>query len=104
MPLPVSAAFVAAVNADVNRPKAKVELVLGNYASAAAYGTVAAASGAAANYPAAGAIDGDRTEINVGPASGADNDVGQSSWQSTVDPDTTPQTLTLTFTEARTTS
>lgn len=102
MPIPVSAAFVAAVDADVNRPKARVELVLGNYASAAAYGTVAAASGAAANYPAAGAIDGDRTEINVGPASGADNDVGQSSWRSTVAPDTTPQTLTLTFAASRT--
>lgn len=102
MSLPVSDAFIAAQLADSNKPVSQVQLVLGNYFSASAYGTTVAASGAAANYPAAGAIDGDRTEINIGAASAADNDVGQSSWRSTVAPDTTPQTLTMTFSQSRT--
>lgn len=103
MSLPVTPAFIAATTADVNKPVAKVQLVLGNYASAAAYGSSASSSGDAANYPAAGAIDGDRTEINVGPASGADNDVGQSSWRSTGTPDNGDTvTLDVVFTQART--
>ncbi len=95
--LGASSKFVNAAYADVNKVVYEGVLYLGNYASASAYGASASASGSAANYPASGAIDGDRTEINVGPASGADNDVGQSSWRSTVAPDTTPQTLTVDF-------
>lgn len=93
----VSPAFTKAESADVNALAAQVQLVLGNYANATAYGASAAASSsdASGDYPASGAIDGDRTEINVGPASGADNDVGRSSWRSSVAPDTTPQTLTI---------
>lgn len=103
MALPVSDKYLAAQAADANLPVSRVRLVLGNYASSPAYGSTAAAtSELSADYPASGAVDGDRTEINIGPASGADNDVGQSSWQSAVAPDTTPQSLTITFTQART--
>jgi len=100
--LSVSSAFKQAEQADVNQVAAKLFLVLGNYASSSAYGSSASASSSASNYPAAGAIDGDRTEINIGPSSGADNDIGLSSWQSSVAPDTTPQTLTVDFGVART--
>lgn len=99
--LTVSEDFTEAEASDVNKPTAKVYLVLGNYATSA-FGASASASGAAANYPASGAIDGDRTELNVGPASSADNDVGQSSWRSTVAPSTTPQTLTIDMGQSRT--
>ncbi len=99
--LDVSDDFTEAEGADVNRPIAEVSLILGNYATAA-FGSSASASGAAANYPASGAIDGDRTEINAGAASAADNDVGQSTWRSTVAPDTTPQTLTIDMAQSRT--
>src|SRR6185312_5711844 len=86
----VSAAFKAAQKAEVNLPFSQVYLVLGNYANSAAYGAVASSSGydASGNFPAAGAIDGDRTEINVGAASGADNGVGKSSWKSAAIPST----------------
>jgi hypothetical protein len=104
MTILVPALFTDAQNADVNQIASKVQLVLGNYASAAAYGTIVISSGddASGNYPVAGAIDGDRTEINIGAASVADNDIGLSSWRSAVAPDTTPQTLTLTFSQSRT--
>lgn len=99
----VSTYFADAVEADVNQPRAKVQIVLGNYASSPGYGATATASTSTANYPAAGAIDGDRTEINVGPASGADNDVGLSSWRSTGIPDNGDTvTLTVTFSQSRT--
>lgn len=102
MPIPVSDKFKTAQAADANLPVSKAQLVFGNYASFPAYAsTVAASSTFSADYPASGAIDGDRTEINVGPASGADNDIGKSSWQSSVAPDTTPQTLAVTFLQAR---
>jgi len=96
--------FTDAQSADVNQIATKVQLLLGNYASAAAYGTTILSSGddASGNYPDDGAIDGDRTELNVGAASSADNDIGLSSWRSAVAPDTTPQTLTLTFSQSRT--
>ena len=97
--LSVSNAFKLAEQADVNQIAANLYLVLGNYASASAYGSTASASSSdgSGNYPASGSIDGDRTEINVGAASAADNDVGLSSWRSSVAPDTTPQTLTIDF-------
>ena len=102
--IPVSTKFKNAQNADSNLPVSKVELLLGNYANAAAYGTTAASSGDfSADYPASGAIDGDRTEINCGPASAADNDIGLSSWKSSGVPDNGDTvTLTLTFSQSRT--
>lgn len=99
----VTSRFANAQVADANKPATKVQLVLGNYCNAAAYGSSAVASSTlSANYPANGAIDGDRTEINIGPASGADNDIGASSWQSSVAPDTTPQSLEVDFNATRT--
>ena len=102
MSIPVSAAFLSAAFSDANIPVSTVKLALGNYASNAVYGTTVSSSGDAANYPAAGAIDGDRTELNVGPASGADNDVGLSSWRSSAVPTTgAPVSLQINFTAAR---
>lgn len=98
--LDVSDDYHDAESADVNKPKSRVYLVLGNYATPA-FGSSASASGAASDYPASGAIDGDRTELNIGPASGADNDVGQASWRSTVAPSVTPQTLTINMGSSR---
>jgi hypothetical protein len=104
MTISVPSLFTDAQNADVNQIATKVQLLLGNYASAAAYGTTVVSSGddASGNYPASGAIDGDRTELNIGAASASDNDIGLSSWKSAVAPDTTPQTLTFTFSQSRT--
>lgn len=101
--LAVTNAFKTAEKADVNQIATTIQLLLGNYANAAIYGTTATASSTdgSGNYPASGAIDGDRTEINVGAASGADNDVGLSSWRSSTAPDTTPQTLKLNFQSQR---
>jgi hypothetical protein len=99
--LSVSSAYHAAEIADVNKPVAKVYLLLGNYATPGA-GASATASGAATDYPASGAINGQRTELNIGPASGADDDVGQASWKSSVAPSTTPQTLKVDFGQSRT--
>ncbi len=104
MPISVTNAFKTAQAADANILISKVQLVLGNYASAPGYSSTASASGSdgSGNYPASGAIDGDRTEINVGAATGADNDVGLSSWRSATAPSVTPQTLDVTFTQSRT--
>lgn len=89
MALSVSAAFKAAQSADVVQLAQKVMLVLGDYANSNGYSAVASSSGddGSGNYPAAGAIDGDRTEINVGAAASADNGVGKSSWMSSGIPD-----------------
>lgn len=92
--LSVSTKFHSAESAEVNKPKAQVFILLGNYATAAA-GASASASGSATDYPATGAVNGDRTELNVGAASGADDDIGQSSWRSTVAPSSVAQTLTV---------
>lgn len=102
--IPVSQKFKNAALADVNKPSYRARLVLGNYASAAAYGATVVSSGDfSSDYPAAGAIDGDRTEINVGPASGADNDLGKSSWRSSGIPDNGDTvTLDVTFSQSRT--
>lgn len=101
--LSVSSNFTNAEKADVNQIAAKIYLLLGDYASSSAYGATASASGSdgSGNYPASGAIDGDRTELNVGASSGADNDIGLSSWRSAVAPSVTPQTLTVNFGQSR---
>lgn len=104
MPIPVTQKFLNAAGADSNLPVAQVQLLLGNYFSSAAYGTTAGAQGAQqqANYPASGAVDGDRTEINVGPAGGADNDIGLSSWRSASPPDDVGTiNLIITMTQSR---
>jgi len=100
----VPARFTSALRGDGNYPVAQVSLVLGNYFSNAIYGSTVSASSTdgSGNYPAAGAIDGDRTEINVGAASGADNGVGKSSWRSATAPSVTPQTLTIDMGSSRT--
>lgn len=101
----VSTKFKTAQNADVNTPTAKVQLLLGNYFSASGYGSTVASNGddGSGNFPAAGAIDGDRTEINVGAASGADNGVGKSSWRSAANPSGgSPAVLTTTLTASKT--
>ncbi len=100
--LPVSSRFTAAEQADVNQVAERVYFVLGNYASASGASASASGSDGSGDYPASGAIDGDRTELNVGPASGADNDVGLSSWRSAVAPSSTPQTLTVDMGVSRT--
>ena len=98
----VSTKFQNAAYSDVNAVAYKVLMYLGNYASEEGAGASAASSGAAANYPASGAIDGDRTELNVGAASAADNDIGQSSWRSTGVPDDSDVvTLDITFAQER---
>ena len=83
----VSAAFSAAEVAPIAQVAAKVYIFRGNYASAA-FGSTALTSGddASGNYPGSGAIDGDRTEINVGAAVAADNGIGLSSWRSATTP------------------
>lgn len=101
--LAVSDDFSSAEVADVNRPVSQIRLVFGNYATGV-FGASASASGSdgSGNYPAAGAINGDRTELNVGAASAADNDIGLSSWRSAVAPSVTPQTLTIDMGQSRT--
>ena len=84
----VTSEYNAAQYADVAQYISQVFLVLGNYA-ASKNGSTVASSGddASGNFPALGAIDSDRTEINIGAASGADNGVGKSSWKSSLVPD-----------------
>lgn len=102
MPLAVTSRFTAAEAADVNFLASQIYLVLGNYSSSPAYSATATSSGAAANYPASGAIDGDRTEINVGAAASADNGVGQSSWKSSAVPSSgSPVTLDIDLVTSR---
>lgn len=103
----VSQRFLNAQAADSNKVASMVQLVLGNYCSAAAYGSTIAVGptdGQTPNYPASGIIDGDRTEINVGPSSTADNDIGLSSYRSTraSNPSGTAIQMTITFSQART--
>ncbi len=85
--LSVSAAFKAQEAADGNRPRLRANLFFGNYALL----QTAASSGAfSADYPAAGAVNGDRTELNIGAAATADNGIGQASFKSSGVPDTDP--------------
>jgi hypothetical protein len=91
MGLTVPSLFTDAEKADVYKASFVTYLVLGNYANKDGYGAVASASGsdASGNYPPSGAIDGDRTELNIGAASAAENGVGKSSWRSNAVPDGT---------------
>lgn len=105
MAIVVPAEFTAAQESDANIIASQVQLVLGNYFSAPGYGTTISSSNddVSGHYPAAGAIDGDRTELNVGAASSADDNVGLSSWRSGAA--ATPSAaayLIITMTQART--
>lgn len=79
----VSAAFTAAESAAIVPLAYKVQLVLGDYCTSA-FGATATSSGADAsnNFPSAGAVNGDRTELNIGAAATADNGVGLASYRS----------------------
>lgn len=79
----VSSAFTAAIAAATNRPTAKVEIDLDNVAVDSQGSSATATSTFSADFPAAGAIDGDRTDLNFGPASGAENGIGRSGWKGT---------------------
>ena len=79
-----SAGFKAAQAAAVNKPKIKGSLFFGNYALQQ---TASSSTPFSADYPAAGAVDGDRTEINIGAATAADNGIGKSSFKSLGIPD-----------------
>jgi len=101
--LPVSDNFTNAEISDVNKPKSKVYLVLGNYANSAFGSTISATSeDTSGDYPASGIIDGDRTEINSGPASSADNDVGQSTWRSELPMELQHQEIVINLGQSRT--
>lgn len=100
----VSPEFDAAQSGQASQVAYLIQLILGNYA-ASGLGATASSSGddASGNYPAAGAIDSDRTEINIGAASAADNGVGKSSWKSSTTPTGgSPVTLTIAFNATRT--
>ena len=85
--IPVSPEFQAAQDADSAAPAYLINLVLPDYAATAAGATVTSSGDADADQPAAGAINSDHTEINIGAASVADNGVGRSSWKSSASPD-----------------
>jgi hypothetical protein len=94
----VTPEFNTAEYADSAEPAFQVNLVFGNYAPSSVSGTTISSSGddPSGNYPASGAIDGDRTEINIGAPAGADNGVGLSSWRSSFTPSRSqPAALTL---------
>lgn len=103
MSQPVSQRFLNAQFASANYVTSKVQLVLGNYFSADAYGTTIASNGddSSGDYPAIGAIDGDRTEINIGAPASADDNIGLSSWRSAAPPSGgSPSILTFTLAQA----
>ena len=86
--IPVSPEFNAAQESDSVAYRKQVKLISVNYANSA-FGTTATASDSdvSGNYPAAGANNGDRTEINIGAAAAADNGVGKASWKGRYAPD-----------------
>ncbi len=97
----VSTRFLAAENSTANHLTSRVFLVSRNYANAGNGATATAYSTYSSDYPASGAIDGDRTMINMGAASSAENGLGKSSWRSA---GTTPTSeyITIDFGQART--
>ena len=82
MPAPVSASFSAAQNSTTREPRSKMLLIFRDQAESAE-GSVATSDGDfSADFPPAGAINGDKTHINYGPAATADNGIGKSGWKS----------------------
>lgn len=98
MTLSASASFVLAENSDVRKIAAKVYIVLGNYCPK--YYSVSTGDNFSTDYLVSGAVDGDRSALNVGPASGAENDVGNGGWRSLNQPDSTPASMSVAFGEA----
>jgi hypothetical protein len=95
--LPVSTSFLSSEKSQVNTPKAKVQLILGNYALNY-LGTASASSTYSSDYPASGAFNGDRTSLNIGAAISSDDGVGKSCWQSSAHPTGgSPQYITFSF-------
>lgn len=86
--IPVSPEFNDAQESDSVAYRKQVKLISVNYANSA-FGTTATASNSdvSGNYPATGANNGDRTEINIGAAAAADNGVGKASWKGRYAPD-----------------
>lgn len=100
-----SAAFTAAETSDIAQVAGQVFILRGDYANANSWGATASASDTDASgyYPAAGAISGDHTEINIGPPSVADNGIGLVSWKGANTPSGgSPSTLTIAFNATRT--
>ena len=83
----VSSAFSTAQASLNAMPYYQVCLAFGDYAQSINGATAAASGTPVTDYPASGAIDGDRTELNIGAAATADNGVGQGSWKSSARPD-----------------
>lgn len=59
----------------------KCVIELGNYALSSKGASAEASSEFSDDWPASGVVDGDRTHINAGAASVAENGIGQSVWQ-----------------------
>lgn len=59
----------------------KCVIEVGNYALTSKGASATASSEFSADWPASGAIDGDRTHINAGAAAVAENGIGRSVWQ-----------------------
>lgn len=77
-----SANFNALRQATGNHITQKCVIEVGNYLLASKGASILAVSSEfSADWPAAGMIDGDRTHINAGAASAAENGVGLSVWQ-----------------------
>ena len=76
-----TAKFIAAEASSARAVKSQVYLILGDY-STSPLSTVASSGDYSTDYPAAGAINGDRTELNIGPAASAENGVGKAMWRS----------------------
>lgn len=98
----VDTEFTAEREAPVNVVGYRAAMDLLNYAAAGRAASIVASSTFSADWPAAGAIDGDRTHINAGAAGAADNGVGGSTWQGNIVSGGdgslgTPETLTITL-------
>lgn len=77
-----SANFNTLREAAGNHITQRVVIETGNFALSSKGAVATASSTFSADWPAAGAIDGDRTHINAGPAATAENRIGGSVWQS----------------------
>ena len=95
----VSPEFTAAQAQDSAFYLNQIFLVSRNYCDIAFGGNAAASdSDTSGFYPPAGAVNGDKTEINIGGPAAADNGVGLASWKSRYNPDGSGSTtLTIGF-------
>ncbi len=73
--------FEDAREASVNVVTHKLAMDLGNYALTSQGTDIVASSEFSSDWPAAGAIDGDKTHINAGAPGAAENGIGLSVWQ-----------------------